>query len=57
MLSQIQLQRPSEQLQQHLKAHFGNRRIIPSLAELIANKRIYVPSVSNSSARNEPENE
>lgn len=42
MLSQIQLKRTSKQLQQHLKARLGNSRVVPTLAELIANKSIYI---------------
>jgi hypothetical protein len=44
MLSQIQLQRASKQLQQHLKARLGNSRIVPALAELIADKGIWTTS-------------
>jgi hypothetical protein len=40
VIAQIQLQRASKQLQQHLKADLGNGRIVPSFAELIPNKRI-----------------
>lgn len=41
MISQIQLQRTTKQLQQHLKAHLANRGVIPPLAEFVADKRIY----------------
>jgi hypothetical protein len=46
MLSQIQLKRTSKQLQQHLKARLGNSRVVPTLAELIANKSIYITIIS-----------
>jgi hypothetical protein len=48
MLSQIQLERTPKQLQQHLKATLGNSRVIPALAELIANESIYIISKSAS---------
>lgn len=40
MLAQIQLQGPSEEFQQHLEARLGNGRIVPALAELVADKGI-----------------
>lgn len=42
MLAQIQLQGPSKQFQQHLKARLGYGRVIPALAEFIPDKSIYV---------------
>lgn len=40
MLSQIQLQCPSKQLEEHLKADLANGRVIAALAKLITDKRI-----------------
>lgn len=40
MLPQIQLQCPSKQLQEHLKADLANGRVIAALAKLITDKRI-----------------
>jgi hypothetical protein len=40
VLAQIQLQSATKQLEQHLKANLGNSRIVPALAELIADKGI-----------------
>lgn len=40
MLPQIQLQRTPKQLQHHLEAGLGKSRIIPALAEFIADKSI-----------------
>lgn len=42
MIAQIQLQGAPEQLEQHLKADLGNSRIIPTLAELITDKGIWI---------------
>ena len=41
MLPQIQLQRTTKQLKQHLKANLRNSRIIATLAKLITDKSIY----------------
>lgn len=42
MIAQIQLQGAPKQLKQHLKADLGNSRIIPTLAELITDKGIWI---------------
>lgn len=42
MIAQIQLQGAPEQLKQHLKADLGNSWIIPTLAELITDKGIWI---------------
>lgn len=42
MIAQIQLQGAPKQLEQHLKADLGNSRIIPTLAELITDKGIWI---------------
>lgn len=41
--SEINLQRPSKQLQQHLKTRLGNRRIVAPLAQLVPDERMLRP--------------
>jgi hypothetical protein len=40
VVSKIQLERPPKQLQEHLEAYFRDGWVIPSLAQLIADKGI-----------------
>lgn len=42
MIAQIQLQGAPKQLEEHLKADLGNSWIIPTLAELITDKGIWI---------------
>jgi hypothetical protein len=38
--SQIELQSPTEQLEHHLRAHLGERRIVPSFAQFVSDEGI-----------------
>lgn len=40
---QIRLEHPPKHLQQHLKAHLCHRRVVSSLAQLVADKRVLRP--------------
>lgn len=45
-LPQIHLQRPPKQLQQHLEADPRNTRVVTAFTQLIADERIYPPTIS-----------
>lgn len=50
-LAQVHLQRPAKQLQQHLKTHLANRRVVPAFAEFVADKCICLLSARSDFAR------
>lgn len=43
LLSQVNLERPPKQLEQHLEARLGDRRVITPLGQLIADERVLSP--------------